>query len=935
MSVSNRPRRAVVSTIPWLVALAALSASCAARRPAISPPVAAEEGRERHEGAEDPDGGIPRPPDRETLLSIGDVPAGHSIADGLPGANVKVNQDNSGQNQNETTMIASPANPDVVVGAWNDYFAVNPGQNTVIGYGWSADGGLTWQSSRVDFSTLPSNQSTGDPALTADTQGNIYLGVLAYSGTANGILVARSTDGGATFAEPVRLDTGGDKEFLTVDPRNDNVYVVWENSAGFDQAVYFSKSTDLGLSYTPRLRISNGAGTNNGAYPAVGPNGEIHVVWSNFSNRLYYDRSLDEGATWLNPDVVVVGDIVKPRDPLAGGFRNPLIPAIAADNGAGPYSGRVYVVWADQRYGDPDILLSWSDDDGATWSAPARVNDDAFGNDADQFFPWVAVDGNGHVQVTFLDRREDPNGLLLAMYLATSTDGGVTFGPNVRVSDGIYGPSNAGFLGDYTGAAVSTANKIHPLWPDGRNGNPDAFTQAVDLADYDEDGVANDGSGDGQYANARCTGGQVSGCDDNCPGEPNPDQADTDGDLVGDACDLCPTVADTDQFDVDRDGGGDACDACPGQVGGDASDADADGISACTDNCPLVANADQADTDGDGAGDACDPCPFTSANDADGDGVCGDVDNCPSTANHAQSDADGDGIGDFCDVCPAATDPGQADADGDGAGDACDCQPNDGGDRRPGDVRGLGLSGTTLSWTAATGADAYSIRRGDLSALAGGFGDCLAEGVAATSYSDGAVPAVGSGFFYLIQAQNYDCGLGPLGYDADEVERADGGPGACLGGTFTDVVADGDVPVSGTVVAGSYLDTQVSDDAVETIEEEVTSGNPSQRYSFLEHRWSFTVPAGAAAALHVEGFRTAAGDGDGFAFSFSTDGGATWTPVSLGALPTSDDGVDRTGAMTPTPSGAVLVRVVDTARAPGGTAVDRVSIDQLFVRVTP
>ena len=142
-------------------------------------------------------------------------------------------------------------------------------------------------------------------------------------------------------------------------------------------------------------------------------------------------------------------------------------PVGAVDAGTGPYSGRIYVVWPDSRNGDPDILLIWSGDGGTTWSAPVRVNDDAVGNKADQFFPWVHVDPDGRVQVTFLDRREDPNNFLFGAYLATSTNGGVSFGPNIRVSDGIYGPTNYGFLGDYTGAASGAASSIRSGPTDG------------------------------------------------------------------------------------------------------------------------------------------------------------------------------------------------------------------------------------------------------------------------------------------------------------------------------------------------------------------------------------------------------------------------------------------------------------------------------------
>ena len=114
-------------------------------------------------------------------------------------------------------------------------------------------------------------------------------------------------------------------------------------------------------------------------------------------------------------------------------------------------------------------------------------------------------------------------------------------------------------LFDYNGAAVG-GGRIHPIWPDARFGDLDIFSRSVDLADYDEDGVLNDGDLDGQYADHRCTGGKNRACDDNCPWTPNPDQGDRDKDRVGDACDNCPRTPNPNQYDTDRDGIGDACD---------------------------------------------------------------------------------------------------------------------------------------------------------------------------------------------------------------------------------------------------------------------------------------------------------------------------------------------------------------------------------------
>ncbi|MDO5608975.1 MAG: thrombospondin type 3 repeat-containing protein [Capnocytophaga sp.] len=107
---------------------------------------------------------------------------------------------------------------------------------------------------------------------------------------------------------------------------------------------------------------------------------------------------------------------------------------------------------------------------------------------------------------------------------------------------------------------------------------------------------------------------------------------DTDNDGVLNSKDNCPEIYNPDQADLDGDGIGDVCD----------DDMDGDGIPNASDNCPRVANRDQADLDGDGIGDACD-------DDWDGDGILNDVDNCPRTYNPDQADMDNDGIGDACD----------------------------------------------------------------------------------------------------------------------------------------------------------------------------------------------------------------------------------------------------------------------------------------------
>lgn len=169
--------------------------------------------------------------------------------------------------------------------------------------------------------------------------------------------------------------------------------------------------------------------------------------------------------------------------------------------------------------------------------------------------------------------------------------------------------------------------------------------------------------------------------------------ADPDSDNVLSAEDNCPDTANANQANGDGDDLGDVCDACPNEAGtaNGCPDADADGLADAADNCPQTANPGQADTDGDGTGEAC--------QDDDQDAVMNDRDQCPAEAGVAAlagcPDADEDGVADAADLCPdeAGDVSGCPDPDGDGAvGPDEDCPaesgtlrgcPNADGDRLP------------------------------------------------------------------------------------------------------------------------------------------------------------------------------------------------------------------------------------------------------------
>lgn len=113
-------------------------------------------------------------------------------------------------------------------------------------------------------------------------------------------------------------------------------------------------------------------------------------------------------------------------------------------------------------------------------------------------------------------------------------------------------------------------------------------------ADSDSDGICRPG-----WTGAGCTGA------DNCPFNANLDQANSDGDSLGNVCDNCTNVTNQNQADIDEDGVGDSCDNCLNKANTDQANSDGDNLGNVCDNCVNDTNSDQADSDNDGIGDAC------------------------------------------------------------------------------------------------------------------------------------------------------------------------------------------------------------------------------------------------------------------------------------------------------------------------------------------
>jgi hypothetical protein len=315
------------------------------------------------------------------------------------------------------------------------------------------------------------------------------------------------------WGEPVQavvppfLDPAGllDKELLGIDQKTGKLYLTYTNflSTG-ETPLEMVVSDDGGQTWSPpRTIVPNELDTfNQATMPVVTPTGRVIVAWwsrvFDLGTGALVDADVeiaysdDDGLTWTPEIKVADGD--PQGEPIGYNRGRTLIlnaPSIAVDLGrddgrhtaaekSRPGFGNVYVGFyqgvtplpASSFAKDADIFVARSTDNGATWDAPVLVNDDATATT--HLFPTVAVNQDGAVFVSWIDRRRDPvNNIFNDTYAAMSTDLGSTFGPNVRQSD-IASTSwftradAAPNFGDYNQSAILEWTDYVILWADGR-----------------------------------------------------------------------------------------------------------------------------------------------------------------------------------------------------------------------------------------------------------------------------------------------------------------------------------------------------------------------------------------------------------------------------------------------------------------------------------
>ena len=460
----------------------------------------------------------------------------------------------------EPWMAVNPTNANNLVAAWQQDRWNNGGSRGIVTAS-SLDGGLTWTTNATTKSSICTGgtaangglyERSSDPWVDFSPNGTAYLMTLSvdtnpggFGTSPNAMLVMRSTNGGASWSDPITLkrdenpDVLNDKNTLTADRNNSNfVYAVWDRLAPpsenanpnmFENAIagrgptWFSRTTNGGSSWE-QARIIFEPGTNNQTIAnqiVVLPNnaqfnGELVDVFDliqGATNRppgrgfsIAVIRSSDHGATWSRRAITVdrhntfQGLVVDPDDP------NPatqpvrtgdIIPQITVD----PNSGAIYVVFQDARFSPvrSSIAFTQSLDGGLTWSPTIKINKTPTTiNPGNQqaFNPVATVLDDGTIGVRYSDFRNNTPDIatlgtdefLIHCHPTTPTacTNAANWGQEVRQTDASYNMRQAPFargwfVGDYVGMDTDGADFL-PFWTQPFDTDPaNAFVRRVGL----------------------------------------------------------------------------------------------------------------------------------------------------------------------------------------------------------------------------------------------------------------------------------------------------------------------------------------------------------------------------------------------------------------------------------------------------------------------
>ncbi|MFH1050340.1 MAG: T9SS type A sorting domain-containing protein [bacterium] len=172
--------------------------------------------------------------------------------------------------------------------------------NYEIYYKKSIDGGSNWSS---DLRLTESPFMTTYPILSVKGL-EMFIIYTEAEGIDYAIFYKRSTDGGLNWGDSVEFtDVYSFSNNASIASDNSNLYVAWNDMRDGNGEIYFKSTTDFGASWIADKRLTNNSATSGQPQLALS-SGILYLFWVDArdgGSEIYFSSSSDYGLTW-QPD---------------------------------------------------------------------------------------------------------------------------------------------------------------------------------------------------------------------------------------------------------------------------------------------------------------------------------------------------------------------------------------------------------------------------------------------------------------------------------------------------------------------------------------------------------------------------------------------------------------------------------------------------------
>jgi len=279
-----------------------------------------------------------------------------------------------------------------------------------------------WNTDPRVASIMPSGEYTGMLPVVTPVTSKIFTAPVGYN-TPNGFMLVNPN---------VRVHPSGTTQSevpITRHPTNQQILFASSNAARMSGSTlsFISEgmyvSTDGGLTWGGSDTTAAAPLTNHGGdpAPAIGPNGYFYQSYLGYTTSgIFTSYSTNNGSTWAASNTVVTGSQDKNHT-----FVNDVV--------ASPYYGRIYVTWSLFTAASPNCVVSYSTNNGSTYSGVISVNTPPSGHYAQGVNGAVLPNGDAVICWQSPISASPYTGDYIGF--GKSTDGGVTWVTNNNIYD--------------------------------------------------------------------------------------------------------------------------------------------------------------------------------------------------------------------------------------------------------------------------------------------------------------------------------------------------------------------------------------------------------------------------------------------------------------------------------------------------------------------